>query len=49
MVGDLDSFFLLELNTTVTSDNLELKTDDDQLQDESLFELVRVRVCNLDW
>ncbi|XP_072172220.1 uncharacterized protein [Diadema setosum] len=38
VLGDIDSFSLIELNTTVISDNLELKTNDDLLQDESLFE-----------
>nr|XP_054761519.1 transmembrane protein 53-like [Lytechinus pictus] len=38
VLGDIDSFSLLELNTTVISDNLELKTNDDLLHDESLFE-----------
>lgn len=38
VVGDLDSLSLIDLNTTVISDNLELKTNDDFFQDESLFE-----------
>lgn len=38
VLGDIDSFSLIELNTTVISDNLELKTNDELLHDESLFE-----------